>query len=291
MKIIQNLKWLTIVILMVLNMGLLNKIFGKEKQQDKIQEAEQNTYQEEWDFYFSNVDDKLSSIALDLGLHKIAPKNSQPSVMWISIKMNNPREDGLSSNDESTILGEIEDLLVNKLHKKFDITFVGRLTSDGKRDLYFYIGENLLYDKIISETMVSFPKYQYDFGINDDPDWDGYLNFLYPSPEQYQKILNHRVLDNLESHGDPLTKERPVFHWLYFKAEKDRKKFRNEIIDLGFNIENESFDQAGEYPYLIHISRNDKVDYNSLDDYVIHLWKLAKDHNGDYDGWETSVEK
>jgi regulator of RNase E activity RraB len=33
------------------------------------------------------------------------------------------------------------------------------------------------------------------------------------------------------------------------------------------------------------------VDHHSVDDYVLDLWQLAAACNGDYDGWETSVEK
>jgi hypothetical protein len=39
------------------------------------------------------------------------------------------------------------------------------------------------------------------------------------------------------------------------------------------------------------IERVDKVDPNSIDDVVINIWQIARDLGGDYDGWETSVEK
>jgi len=35
----------------------------------------------------------------------------------------------------------------------------------------------------------------------------------------------------------------------------------------------------------------DKVNLESVDEYVLSLWQFAEECNGDYDGWETSVEK
>jgi hypothetical protein len=72
-------------------------------------------YNAEWDFYFSSVDDKLGSIAVDLGLHDVAPIQNKGNVAWLSIKLNSPREDGLTTTDESALLGQIEDKVVEKV--------------------------------------------------------------------------------------------------------------------------------------------------------------------------------
>ena len=93
-------------------MGILDKFFKK-----KDTEEPRQVYKPDWDFYFSNVDDKFSSIAVDLGLRKIAPIEDQPNLVWVTINMNNPRPDGLSSNEESEILGDIEDAIVVGLHQ------------------------------------------------------------------------------------------------------------------------------------------------------------------------------
>jgi uncharacterized protein (TIGR01619 family) len=267
-------------------MGLFGKLFGNKDTTDT------QTHKEDWDFYFTNVDDKLSSIAVDLGLVSVAPIRGQSNVCWVSIKMLNPREDGLSSNEESGTLGDIEDLLAERMKAKHFATYVGRLTSDGNRDIYFYLGDTTLVDKTISDVMINYPRYSFDFGTKDDSKWSGYFDFLYPLPQQLQSIQNRRVIDNLEKGGDKLTRERPVDHWIYFKTEQDKRQFWKKIENEGFKIVTDDYDKSlGENPYRLHISRVDKVDQNSVDEYVIHLWKLAGENNGDYDGWETSIEK
>lgn len=269
-------------------MGLFGKLFGNKK--EKI--ANTQAHEQDWDFYFSNVDNKLSSIAVDLGLFTVAPIIGQDNVCWVSIKMLSPREDGLSSNSESGTLGDIEDKLAERMKSKHLATHVGRLTSDGSRDIYFYLGDTTLVDKTISDVMIKYPKYSFDFGTKGDAKWSGYFDFLYPLPQQFQSIQNRRVIDNLEKGGDKLTKERPVDHWIYFKTEQDKKHFWEKIKNEGFRIVKDDYDGSfGDNPYRLHISRIDKVDHSSVDEYVIHLWRLAGESNGDYDGWETSIEK
>jgi hypothetical protein len=99
------------------------------------------------------------------------------------------------------------------------------------------------------------------------------------------------VIDNLEKNGDTLAKARPVDHWIYFKTEQDKRQFRDRIKNDGFAIISDDHDSSlGDNPYRLHISRVDKVDQDSVDEYVIYLWQLASECNGDYDGWETSIE-
>jgi uncharacterized protein (TIGR01619 family) len=247
-------------------------------------------HKEEWDFYMLNVDDKIASIYLDLGLKSIAPISGKENIFWISIKMNNPREDGLSSQEESSKLWEIEDLIVEQISSNHDVIYVGRLTNNNHRDIYFYFGEDKLLDKTLSECMVRFPNYEYDFGIKENDKWESYLNFLFPSPMSYQSIMNRRVLEHMEKRGDKLEKVRKVDHWIYFMTKEDRNKYELEIKKKGFKITDKNFDnENGEYKYKLVISREDKVSRNEIDDYTIELWELANKLNGDYDGWEAPL--
>ncbi len=274
-------------------MGLFDKLFRKKETEIQPETpGDSASHDEEWDFYFSNVDDIIGSFYVDLGLAKVAPLADKSNLVWISVNMNNPREDGLSSNEEFDTLSAIEDRLQEFVSSKHNSIYAGRLTTDGRRDFYFYVGDTTLHDKTISESMVAFPKYSFDFGIKEDSRWKQYLNFMYPNPRQFQSIQNRRVVDNLKKNGDPLKKARQVDHWIYFKTNSDRSNFLKKTEPLKFDIvsgdEKTSF---GDFPYKLHISRIDNVDLDSVDDYVLELWQFANECNGDYDGWETSVEK
>jgi hypothetical protein len=195
-------------------MGLFNKFFKIKTDQTQEQQLPLAVkHSEEWDFYFSNVDDIIGSFYIDLGLAKVAPLESYSNLIWVSVKMNKPQSDGLSSTEESNTLYQIEDRLGDFINKKHQAIYTGRLTSNGRRDFYFYFIDSFLCDKTISEAMVAFPGYEYDFGIKEDIKWNHYFEFQYPLPRQFQSIQNRRVLYQLEKNGDTLVKERRVDHW------------------------------------------------------------------------------
>jgi uncharacterized protein (TIGR01619 family) len=249
-------------------------------------------YEEKWDFYFSNVDDKPGSFYLDMGLSQIAPVDKMSNFLYVSLKMNDPREqDGLSSDREYEALVQIEESLVSALKDKHNIIYVGRLTSNGTRDFYFYTSDTLLIEKTISESLVRFPNYEYDFEIKNDKDWSYYLEFIYPNPKHLQSIINRRVIDSLEKNGDKLTQRREVNHWIFFKTTEGRERYIEKVKGKGFKIEDIGHtDRDNDFKYKLRISRIDNVGYSDVDDYVNYLSELADELDGDYDGWETSVE-
>ncbi|MEW7292851.1 DUF695 domain-containing protein [Aquimarina sp. 2304DJ70-9] len=273
------------ILTLILIMGFLSKIFGQTEKKTE--------YEPDWTFYFSNVNDKLSSIATDLNLTSVAPINGQENVVYVSIKMPNPKDNGLSSNDDADELWKIEDEIISGFDKSnLNYTFAGRLTSDGFRDLYFFGENTILMEKQVSSAMTAFPNFKFDFGHKTDKEWNGYFDFLYPLPRQMQVIQNRRVLEQLEKGGDKLIKPREVFHWIYFKNEKELEKFESFTNELKFITKNKGkTEQPNEYKYVISVSRVDKVGYDQIDDYTLQLWEKAKELNGEYDGWETSIEK
>jgi len=249
----------------------------------------ESNHTEDWDFYMSNVDNVIGSIAVDLGLINIAPVASKPNMTWVSIFMRNPREDGLISLEENEFLFEIEDNIVNNIVNKHDAIYAGRLTSDGMRHLYFYFDNTDNYEKTITQAMSKYPTYKFDFGTKEDTEWEGYINFLYPLPDQYQIIMNERVIRNLEENGDNLAKERMVDHGIYFETEKDMENYISEIKKQNFEVINTHQDEDGGYS--LEVGRVDKVDSHSVNDYVLYLWDLASEYNGDYLGWGCTIEK
>ncbi|MBE2256068.1 MAG: DUF695 domain-containing protein [Ignavibacteria bacterium] len=282
---------ITLVVIILISMETNNNIFGEEQSHLDSNGNTNDKYQEEWEFYFTKVDDKLGVISVDLGLGKIASIADKPNVVWISLKMNNPNEEGLSSEDENGILIEIESELQEKIKSKHYASYVGRLTSAGYMDFYFYIGDTLLYDKTISDVMITFPNYSYEYGTKEDKEWSGYFDFLYPLPQQLESIANKKVIEQLIKHGDDLTSSREVFHWIFFKSESDIDLFLDKIKNDNFTVESKNMlESSDEYKYSLVIKRVDKVDLMSVDEYVFYLRHIADEAGGFYDGWETSIE-
>ncbi len=48
---------------------------------------------------------------------------------------------------------------------------------------------------------------------------------------------------------------------------------------------------ARALPYGVTLERTDRVDRDSIDELTLDLLDLAQELGGEYDGWETTVEK
>jgi len=244
---------------------------------------------ETWDSYFCNVNDVLASIFLNLELRKIAPDRKKPNLLWVWIYMKSPREDGLSSKDEFDTLSAIEDQLTKVMTHRFDAVFCGRITTDGRREFYYYAPRSEQLEHAVDETLTEFKGYEFDCGSKQDTDWTQYLDVLYPSEENRQRMENRRVLDVLEQKGDTLDRPRDVWHWIYFRTDADREQFLAAVNPLEYRLQSKTDSKDKECPKGICIVRFQSVKSHEIDDAVIELFRLAKTHRGDYDGWETQV--
>lgn len=141
----------------------------------------------DWNFYQANVNESIASIYLDLHFNQIAPIADYPKSAWYWIKMENPRDDGLSSDEDFDDLYVHEDELEAHL-KKFDVKYVGRITTAGRREFYFYLPEDLSINDVLREFVGEEPKFLYQIGEQEDKDWGRYFNVLYPGPNGIKQI-------------------------------------------------------------------------------------------------------
>ena len=254
-------------------------------------------YTENWDSYPSPVDEtRVGFFFVDLGLIEIAPMAVKPNLVRLRLNIVQPDDNGMPGERESAVLNELEDMLVTTMASQCDGVYPGRVTIEGERSFYFYIGEKTAgYEKALTRVMADFPDYEFECRLQEDPEWENYLDFLFPEPVQLQSMQNRRVVYQLSQHGDRLHVPRPVEHWIYFRTKRDREAYWNRVNAMGFELlemtEREEDDEEGdsEYPCALHITREDKVDYDSIDECVLPLWGLAAEYNGNYDGWETGV--
>jgi len=243
---------------------------------------------DDWDFYFCQIDDRPASLFVDLGLHCSAPIAELSDMAWLSLQLLHPGPDGLTGNEEFDRLNEIEDALAATDVGDTQLVYVGRSTSGGHRDFLFYTTNGLKAESRLSAAMVAYPEYGFEVGSRPDADWSVYLEFLYPSDRQRQMILNGRVLQTLEESGDQHQIEREVCHWIYFDSQDDRTRFAAEAANKGYKLTDMS-DQDGKHG--AQLTGVTAVDYSTINTIVLELFDLATKFSGEYDGWETSVEK
>ena len=244
---------------------------------------------DDWDFYALRVDDKPASIFVDLGLQQQAPLRSHPHMAYVRLRMNQPRPDGLSSQEEFDTLIDIEKALEANLCND-DVDYVGRNTSGGCRDFYFYAVTPTEWQSRVEETLARFKDYEYETGTREDPEWSTYFKFLLPSARSRQMIENRRVCEALERYGDKLTVEREIDHWCYFLSAEAVDAYIAEVSPLGFQVRNRSVTESDPSRFGVQIWRLDAPSYAQIDDVTVPLFEAALRLGGDYDGWECPVE-
>jgi hypothetical protein len=153
---------------------------------------------DEWDFYFCNVNNRLASIFLDLGLRKLAPDRDKPNLLWVWVYLKWPRDDGLSASSEFEQLEEIEERLTDTLNERFEAVLCGRITTDGRREFYYYGPRSDGLKTVVRDIISHFRGYEFDCGCKVDIEWRQYLEVLYPSDEDHQRIKNRKVLEVLQ---------------------------------------------------------------------------------------------
>ena len=247
---------------------------------------------DQWDFYMCRVDDGPASIFLNFWFRDNGPVTSADNLYWCQIEMLKPGDHGMGVGTDAKVLYGIEDAITEKA-QEYGLFYVGRLRNHGRWQLTFYGGENLesTLRGIVADIISSSSGRDYDIGSKPDWEWSYYFAFLCPDAERSQWIMDRRVIENLRAEGDPLTRPRRVDHWAYFESAARRDEFVQQVMTQGFELEHAADDREGDRPHSAQIFRVDSVQLEDIHDVAMSLVRTAEEMGGEYDGWETSVEK
>jgi regulator of RNase E activity RraB len=241
-----------------------------------------------WKSYFCNVNEKLASVFINLSLRNEAPILSKPWLLWVWVHFQAPRGDGLSDGKEAPTLFKIEELLAAHIGRQCQAIPCGRITTEGRREFYFYGETKEGLAAAVQAARSDFREYKFDLGDQEDSLWEHYLNVLYPSAQDLERIKNRDLLGVLAEQGDVPGAAREVQHWMYFPSDETRALFRHEASKDGFKIESESH-VDGDRPFGISVIRKQSVEKELIDATVVELLRLVERFQGEYDGWETPV--
>ena len=242
-----------------------------------------------WDFFMCRIEGAPASIRTNLALIEVAPLERLSQRLQFYIKMQNPRPDGLSSNEEYPILCDIEDAIGEKAGATGAV-LAGVVRSEGFLELWFYTQNAEALAKTCEEALQTFEGYQSGYNIAEDPEWEDYFGFLYPDEFSYQMMQNRKVLMQLEKNGDKMEVPREIDHFFYFKEAAQQQSFAKEAEAKGFKVrfnDDEFVEdrkaEGKEYPYMVEATREDSpLDINDI---VWDLLELASPFEGNYDGW------
>lgn len=254
--------------------------------------------EENWASYFTVVNDKPTSILLDLNAGTPEQQTQRPYLCNVYLTCSAPTEDGWPTDEENDQLNQLEDQIADVLAQTNDGQQVGRCTSNGQRILFFYLAQETGLEAALAQCFAENAAYDCEYAVTEDKSWSSYFEFLAPSEEERQTIENQSVLQVLQREGDNLTAVRRIDHWLYFPSPETRAKGAEAVVKLGYLIqgdetptESEQAPTEGEQTpsWRLQIYRDDSVEPATIDAATIELFRLAQEHGGAYDGWETFV--
>ncbi|MDL2317022.1 DUF695 domain-containing protein [Desulfovibrio sp. OttesenSCG-928-A18] len=189
-----------------------------------------------WDSYLCEVDDKPASMLVDLGAWDLAPRPDYPLMAYVSLKLTDPDEYGFPKTDEYDSLAGLEDALDAALTREDGAHYVGRCITDGHLDMFFYVRVDFAWRKELEEVMRPYAAYPWECGVREDPDWDVYLDFLFPDNYALLTIQNRRVCRHLQELGDDPSRSHMVEHWADFPSQDAALGFMQAARSRGYSV-------------------------------------------------------
>jgi len=134
--------------------------------------------QQEWINGGGSIGGKRAYVRKNLSLRETATEQF-PHVVIVNLAYEDLSPEGLpASGVELSNMDETEESIADRMSDVFGALFGLIVTSDGTRDLFFFLpmppGDDAIQDAIDDAT----PSVDYDFSVHDDPLWRPYFRFL-----------------------------------------------------------------------------------------------------------------
>lgn len=239
----------------------------------------------DWDFYLLTSEGRPASIYLDLAIEAAGPDAARPWSAFVRVMMNAPREDGLSSQAEFETLSALEDALVDAVTAE-GARYAGRITVAGRRDFHFFVADPGAFEMTARAALAGFEGYGGEIGAREDRAWRTYFGFLLPPPATRRRMMNRRVRDQLEVHGDALDAVRPIDHAASFPTAASRAVFAAERAAEGFLVRDLA-PEAENGAFWVDFSMDAAPE--GIDAVTEALHAACARHGGVYDGWGCEV--
>lgn len=245
----------------------------------------------DWDYYMCLIDDAAASIFLNMELIERAPDITRSWLLSVELTMQQPREDGLSSQQEAQALYTLEDELIEQIEQATNFEYIGRLTFAGRRILYGYLSVTQSGEaerEWLEPLLQKYDDYQARYELRHDPQWLHYTQWLYPGELERAEMSNRRVVLKLQEYGDQLHVPRQVEHLIMFAARTRAALFITSMAELGYQSTSEPQAQE-DGAWAVQLQRIDSVELDHINQVVHQLREHAAAHDGIYDGWGCMV--
>ena len=236
-----------------------------------------------WEFFPSMVNDKLSSIRLDLEAKKLGIEFQHTLYLRFPYEKN---DKGLPTTRELDTLNGLEDLVNDELLQvSNDIYMIGSMVSNGHFDLFYVSSSVPSWDTIINRILNDKIKRSYACGLFEDDHWSFYDDTLYPNKFDFSGIYNRNMCLGLEAQGFDLEKERTLIFDMHFKEEHVISHFLKDISKT-FEIVSLVAEDDG---YLLKLSLSMPPTFANVNAITAQLIRMGESHQGSYVMWHSPI--
>src|SRR4051812_25764223 len=243
---------------------------------------------EQWEYYPCAMGDATAFIFYDHGIRE-GLDALPPLLTKLRLTFKAPNARGLPTDAEFEQLSLV-DRTIDAFMAAHGGAHVGRVSVQGARYFHCYVqlGQSELADFL--NALAETTGYRLDVVQTPDPERKGYWEDLFPSARDWQVIKDLRVIESLEQHGDNPQTARRVDHWAHFPNQTAAEVFSRWAQSEGYTAQ-ALVAPEGTNQYGVHLFHTARPILTEISHHTIALMEAAAERGGDYDGWETSVER
>ncbi len=233
--------------------------------------------------------DNRASIFYDHGIHECIDEIAPPHLLKVRVAFKQPTPDGMPTHDEFAHLTALEDGL-QTLAQGHGSIYVGRVTVAGHRHFYIYTPdtEGVAWSARI-ESLGHRHRYQLAFSLKADGGHDGYWQELFPTDDDWQVVQDLGVVEALNKEGDDGSASRQIDHWAFFASRATAEQFSQWAETQGYA--SKCVDATDDARFRVCFSHQGIAKWPDISSHTIRLRRKASELGGEYDGWETMVNK
>jgi hypothetical protein len=246
----------------------------------------------DWENYVVSLNGRPVSINVDLGFSTLAPVQEDSFVVILRVKLTQTDRNGMPRQEETEVLLNMEDRLVEMLARQIGAYFTGRFTQRGIREFYFYAPDTLGYNKAVNQAMLPFNTHEWLAQAKKDKSWSNYLEVLYPSEPDMIRIQSRRQYEQLSvqhrSGREPLS----VLHFFQFSTREAMEHFLALPAINGYQLFSFSKlidPKSGKFEAVLR--KNEFLGQGWVEAVPIEFYRLAVKQGGKYLGWNPDQLK
>jgi regulator of RNase E activity RraB len=257
----------------------------------RVRDVMSEQWEPDFDSYLAEEEGAPVSIVVDLAASEVAPITTHPVLLRMTIPMRAPRPDGLRSDEETEALNAFEDALIERMRKQAGALFVGRYITRGDAHVAFYLPARGPRDPAQLKALARDLKpYTFECELDEDPEWEFYLENLYPDVYSERAIMNRRQLAVMARQGDDPHALRTVDHLAFFPSKKQARDAATALQAAGFDTDEPHRESQGEEPcWAVGFHRDEALEAERMNAVTTEVLDIVLEQEGEYDGWGAEV--